>query len=152
MITLTTPVTTATATKHSLPKRSKMAAQSRPGWPALGDPTVHTQALGRGALLVVQPCGAGDSAEPGVVVVEVRPVLLAVAALVRAAGWAQAVCGGAAHVLPGGRGLLSQSRGLGHETGRAPRGRSTTVPWRWDRLRLDVDIMVGADRQVGTLR
>lgn len=121
---------------------------------ALGDPGVHAQALGRGALLVVHPCG---TPRPSAVLVEVwlsLVVLLAVTALIRATGGAQAVGWGAAHVLPGARRVLAQRRasGLGHETRRAPRGGSAMVPRRRDGLRFDVDIMVGADRQVGTLR
>lgn len=151
MITLTTPVTTATTTKHSLPKRSNMAEPSRTGRRSLGDPALHAQTLGRGAVLVFPACATGGSADPSVVGLEVWPVLLAVTALVGAAGGAQAVSGRASHILPGSLGLGWSGR-LGHEPWWSSRGGSSTVSGWGDRLRLNVNIMAGADRQVGTLR
>lgn len=153
MITLTTPVITATTTKHSLPKRSNMAEPSRTGGWTLGDPAIHAQTLGRGTVLVFPACAAGGSADPSVAGLEVWPVLLAVTALVRAAGGAQAISGGAAHILPGSLGLsLRMSGRLGHEPWWSPRGGSSTVSGRGDGLRLNIDIMAGVDREVGTLR
>lgn len=68
-------------------------------------PGVHAHALDRGALPVVLGAGWGSAQSHGRGV-EVRPVVFAVAAIVRAAGGAEAVHWRAAQVLPAGRLLL----------------------------------------------
>lgn len=111
--------------------------------PALG----QTHALDGGALPLVLR-GSQQSQRR----VEVGAMFLAVAAVVRAAAAAQAVHRGASRVLPQvtllGR-LLGQGRGQGLSV--APRGAARTVPGRRHGFRLDVQALIGRQREGGAL-
>lgn len=111
----------------------------RGGTAGLCHPRVHPHSFYRGALPVL---GGGRPAQHHGRV-EVAARVLAVAAVVGAAGAAQAVDGGAAQLLPRRRRRRRLLRLLRREA-----GGGDAVPGRGDRLRFDVDVLVGVDGEI----
>lgn len=118
-----------------------LAGDWRPDLGSLCHPCVHAQALDGWTLPVLR--ASRGSAQPQRRV-EVRPVVLTIAAVVRATGGAEAVGGWTSQdFLPAGP-LLRLLRG-------EARG-GDTLPWRRNGLGLDVYALAGVDWEVGALR
>ncbi|TNN44844.1 hypothetical protein EYF80_044962 [Liparis tanakae] len=107
----------------------------------------HLPALDRGALPVLGAGGGPAQTQRGV---EVLPVVLAVAAVVRAAGGAEAVGGRPSQDLLSAGPLLLLLLLLLLLMGEARRG--DALPRRRNGLGLDVDALAGVDGEVGSLR
>lgn len=134
---------------HSLffPLSLSFISMSNPSlslWPAgdwrldqssLCHPCVHAQALDRRALPVLRASRGSAQPQRGV---EVWPVVLAITAIIWATRRAEAVGRWTSQNFLSAGPLLRLLWG-------EPR-RGDALPWRWDRLRLDVYALAGADR------
>lgn len=102
----------------------------------LRHPAVHPHSFDRRTLTALRPTHGERE--------EVQPLLLlpVAAALVGAAGGADAVCGRPSHLRSGGR----EGMGRGVSVGHVPRPLVEVVAGRWDRLSFDVEVVVGASR------
>lgn len=119
-------------------------------WPAgdwrldrgsLCHPCVHAQALDRGALPVLRASRGSAQPQWGV---EVWPVVLAIAAVIRATGGAEAVGRWTSQNFLSAGPLLRMLRGEARW--------GDTLPWRWNGLWFDVYALAGVDGEVGALR
>lgn len=118
-----------------------LAGDWRPNWGSLCHPCVHAQALDRGALPVLRASGGPPQPQRGV---EVRPVVLTIAAVVRATGGAEAVGRRTSQSLLSAGPLLWRLR--------REAGGGDTLPRRRVGLGLDVYVVAGVDWEVGALR
>lgn len=126
----------------SNPSRSLwLAGDWRPDASSLCHPCVHAQALDRGALPLLRAGGGSAQSQRGV---EVWPVVLAVAAVIRATGGAEAVGRWTSQDFLSAGPLLQLLRGEA--------GGGDTLPRRRIGLRLDVYALAGVDWEVGALR